>query len=450
MALFRKLPRELWPLSLIALASVVSCAKIETGSIALTTGGEGDALTRSPALTTLAVDLIDTAGKAQSLARVSLPAETVSLPDQSIDAAGIVRILGTDAAGTIQVRGESLPIQIGALGGATLKIFMQRVGELARMPGSFLDARESPVVVPLTNRYVLVAGGTDPALAKSSQLYDLLTWSPLATPPTLPRAPVSAVTRDTRALLIDDQGASLFDLSDSTSNDIPALAGGSFAEVSGGATVYAPDGSAYVVGGTRASGTPTARVLRVDVEGALSFVSLAFPRLGASAAWIEGRGLFVGGGSTTAPGGEILAPGGSMSAALAFAPDASTGAGAAALDGTRVLLAGGLTATGGDAGARVIDISCASACAPAAWTAPFTPPLARVQAFALRVNGTLTDSALVVGDDATGKTHVLRATPLTITEIAMKQARNHARALVLPTGSVAIAGGATVIEAFAP
>src|SRR6185369_11140273 len=110
--------------------------------------------------------------------------------------------------------------------------------------------------------------------------------------PTLTRPAASLATYGTIALSIDENGATTFDLSDGSTADQAPPAGGAWSDVAGGATVYSSDGTSYIVGATRtAHGGPTARVLRIGADGALSFASLITPRAGACATVVEGRGL---------------------------------------------------------------------------------------------------------------------------------------------------------------
>ena len=136
-----------------------------------------------------------------------------------------------------------------------------------------------------------------------------------------------------------DGTAKYFDLGSNTAADLPSLTGGSFADIAGGATITGDSGIQYIVGATRSTGTPTAAILEIDpsdtsdtnyqVAGRPHWLNLANARLGASATWVEGRGLVVAGGSATAPGVEVLAPSAAVAAPLAFAPDDTVdGAGA--------------------------------------------------------------------------------------------------------------------------
>jgi hypothetical protein len=417
--------------------AVTACSSTPTGTIALAVGQETDAFSRAPAPTSLTVEKIDSSGHASTLATVALPADSINLPDLSQDDDGIVRVSAKDDAGNVLLRGQSLPVTFGALAGLTLDVFVQRTGELARMPSDF-DDRPSPVLASVYGRYALAAGGS----SATGALYDVFTLSALPNPPTLPRTPLSVASYGTVLLLIDKAGATAFDLADSTSTVVSAPDGGSFAEVAGGASLFASDGSQYVVGATRTSGDPTARVLKIDASGVASFVSLSAARLGAAAAWVEGRGLVVVGGSGAAPGVEVLGAGATAGSALAFAPDATAGAGAAALDGAHVVVAGGTAAP------RALDLGCAPSASTTCTTSwpPLPAPLARASVYPIDKA-----SAFVVGDDAAGTMHAYRIGPSNALEIALKIPRKLARTLALPTGAIAIVGGGSkTIESFVP
>ena len=430
--------------ALAALAS--SCSSHPSGTISLLTE-DATLFTRDPVPTTLSVETIDTTGKSTTRVRGPVSAgakiDLGDVPGSEIDT---LRITALDAAGAVRIWGASLPLQLAAVDGLTLDVFVQRTSELAALPASTGDGRERPCVANVGGRYVLVAGGASagaPGVTLSTtQLYDLGAWSALSAPPTLPRAPRSMAVAALRVLLIDDGGATWFDLGTSTAADAPAPAGGSYAEVSGGDAVVAPDGTTYIVGATRASG-PTARVLRVSATGVLSFVALGVARAGAAAGWMEGRGLVVAGGSDSGAGVEILAASATAAVALPYPPDATTGAGLARLDDTHVLLAFGRSPSGGDAGLRTLDLTCATSCAsPEA--RPLPAALDAVTLFA-GASGTL-----AVGDDAaTGATRVFVTDANVAREIAPKTARNYARALRISTGAFVLAGGATTLESFA-
>ena len=425
-------------LAIAAVASLASCKDTPNATITITTGEELDAFSRGPAPTTLIVQNLALDGTVTELSRTSLPADEISLGDKSRTDVGAFRVAAVDATGKALLKGESLFVQFGALADASLEVFVQRTGELARLPRAPAPL-ETPRVGLAVARYVFAASGT------STFLYDLLLLRPSAALPALPRPAKSLATFGSGAIIIDELGATTVDLSTGRATDLTTPAGGNYGEIAGASSTEATDGSIYIVGGTRAAGGLTPRVLTIAPAGTVVFAALATPREGACAAWVEGRGLFVYGGSATEAGAELLAPGASVGAKLPFPADPVKGCGATALDGSHVLVVGGVgspTDVNGAAQARVIDLACTAGCAPALWQG--TLPLVRAEAFTLGA-----DAALVVGDDATGASRVFRATAAGPKEIALRAPRCGARLIALPVkGTVAIVGGAPAIETY--
>lgn len=435
-----------WPPSLAcaALVSLVipaltACSDGPTATLTLTPGDELDAFSKGPVPTTLVVESVDLDGNVQELARTALPTDDISLGDKGRTDVGSIRVRASDAAGNVVLKGETLYLQFGALENTSLEVFVQRVGELARLPRS-AQALDAPLLGTTVARYVVAATGT------TLSLYDLLQLQPLTGLAALPRSARSFVTFGTAAIVIDDVAASTVDLSTGSFSDLPAPEGGTFAEVAGGLTVNAPDGSAYVVGGTRSTGGPSQRVLVISKEGVTSFASLSVPREGACATWVEGRGVVVvGGGDASAAGAELLPIGTSQGAKLAYPADAVKRCGASTLDASHVLVAGGVgsaTDVAGAAPARVLDLACTADCKPVVW--PGALPLVRAESF------TLTPTvALIAGDDAAGATRVFRASATETREIALKAPRRNGRLVALPIkGTVAIVGGNAPIEQY--
>ncbi len=441
-------------LSLSPLFVFVACSSADSGTIQLVTGGETDTFTRSPAPTTLRVDALDPSGNDTVLATATLPATTIDLGTRDANAVATLAVSGLDASGRKLVFGTSLPVVYGGLSGATIPIFVQRTGELARMPGPLSDSRQGPLLSVVQGQYLFVGGGSDGSLAAATQLYDFAQFAPLPSPPSLPRAPESIAFAGTVAWLIDRAGGTYFDFARNAHGDIVLPPGGSFADVAGGATVADGSGALYVVGATRTSGPATAVVLKIDPGdtsnakypfGNPSWLALTVPRVRAAATWVAARGLVVAGGSTSGAGVEVIQPGSTSGVALAYPPDPSFGAGASALDTQHVLLAGGVGPAGEDSGARAVDLACASQCAPVAWAA-LPVPLAFAQAFTLDPAG-----AFVVGSElASGQTHALRLTTTSAIEVPTKVMHRSARAVWSPVGSIVVFGGASIIESFSP
>jgi hypothetical protein len=419
-------------------ASVAGCSDTPTALLTITTGEETDAFSRAPVPTTLIVEGLDIDGKAQELARTSLPTDDLSLGDKSRTDVGAIRVRAVDGAGNVLLKGETLYVQFGALENAPLEVFAQRTGELARLPRS-AAAPGAPRLGITVARYVVAASGTD------LSLYDLLLLKPVVGLPALPRPARSLVTFGTAAIVIDEQGASTVDLSTGTSSDLPAPPGGTFAEIAGGATVTLADGSAYVVGGTRTSGGPSQRVLVISSAGVTSFATLAAPREGACATWVDGRGLVVvGGGDAKAPGAELLVNA-AQATPLPYPADLVKRCGAATLDASHVIVAGGAGSPAdveGVAPARVLDLACTTDCKPVVWSGVL--PLVRSEVFALSPT-----AVLIAGDDASGASRMFRATSEGTREIALRVPRRDARLVALPIkGTVALVGGAPAIEQY--
>ncbi|MBK8216037.1 MAG: hypothetical protein IPK71_20100 [Myxococcales bacterium] len=267
------------PLTLLVL---LACASPSEGLVSLDTGLETDVLGREPRVDSLVVEAIDTSGNATEIARRRLPADVVDLGElPKVDTASL-RVRGLDAQGAERVRGESLYAAYGDLERATLRIFLQRTGESARFPSPFSTPYPSSDRVDvIAGRYVAVADGA------RLVAYDVANLAPIADR-TLPVEPKTVAAFDTRLLLVSDAAqAVVVDLATRDETKLDAPPGGSFAEVAGGRVVRAGAQGTYVVGATRTS-NPTAKVLRVAKDGALSFVELSSARAGAGASWVEG------------------------------------------------------------------------------------------------------------------------------------------------------------------
>ena len=445
----------LWPLPRAPLLGAVvgaavlasgGCSSGPKGTIQLVTGEEGDTFTRAPVPTKLTVTSIDTSGQTKTLASATLPATSnVDLGSIDENSVATFQVSGLDMAGDQVVYGQSIFLSLGSLDGATVPVFVQRTGEFARLSNPMPDMRGAPTLAIVGGQFLFVGGGSDSGLASTSLLYDFGAFAPVSGALNSTQVAKSAVFFANEGFLIDETGATGINVAQDEPFTVAAPAGATFADVAGGATIAADDGSQYVVGATRATGA-TKAVYVVDSSGHTSWASLSAPRLGAAAAWVKGTGLVVCAGSDAAAGVEVLGAGAASGVALAYPPDPSTGAGAASLDGQHVVLAGGVTGTGDDAGVRVIDLTCSgSACAPAAWP-PLPQPLTPAQAF----SSDATD-VLVIGDDASGTTQVFRLTPgAPPSQVPTKVAHSRARAIVSPMGSVVLYGGAGEIESFIP
>jgi hypothetical protein len=437
----------------------LGCNSADSGTIQIITDDDAGTFTASPALTELQITA-ESADASTVLATAQLPTSTIDLGQLSESAPVVsLNVTGFDSSKTPRVFGASLPIQYAALSGQTIPIFVQRKGALALLPGPLSDARQAPVLAVIQGEFLLVAGGSDPSLASTTQLFDFGALAAYGAPPTLPVAPESIALAGTVAWLIDSTGATYFDFSSGAYLAVPAPAGGSFADVAGGATVIDSTGAQYIVGGTRTTGKPTATILKIDPGdtsdasypyGKPSWLTLKAARLGSAAAWVDARGLVVAGGNTSdaGPGVEIVDTTFTTSSALPLPADGSFGLGAAPLDAQHVLLAGGLTPSFQSADVRAIDLGCTpSASTPCVTSWGSLPlPLSSSQAFAW----TASDGLLVGSEPGSGATHVFRLSPTAVTEVPTRMAHEAARAVWSPVGSIVLFGGANRIESFVP
>lgn len=427
--------RYVWPGVAGLAALVLSCGKTPTATLTLVTGGENDAFSRPPVPTLLVVESIGVDDSKKEIARTTLPTQgDLSLGDASETDLGALRVTAFDATGRPVIGGQTLFLQFGALQDISLEVLVQRLGEFARAPRTPRATFAAPVVDLVSTRYIFAASGT------STLLYDMLFLQPLTFAPTLPRAAESVATYGATAIVVDGAGASTVDLSSGSAKDFPAPTGGTFAEIAGGKTLRASDGSVYIIGATRTGGGPSARILRISSDGNVDFAALSTPREGACATWVDGRGLVVAGGSSDGSFAEILSTTATQAAPLPFPADGTKGCGAAMLDAGHVVVAGGTNATG-ISPARVLDLGCVANCVPAAWKDPV--PLVRGD-----VSRVAPDAVLLVGDDANGATLAYRASATELREVPLRVARRGGRMLVLSDGSSAIVGGAPEIELY--
>jgi len=420
-------------------------------TIVIVAGQEADAFSRKPVPDHLTVRSVDLDGRATDLVTVGWPTDSFDIGDLSQSGVAAIQVSIEDSASDPLLRGQTVYYSLWTLEGYDVPVFVGRVGELSRPPGSFSFSRRNALVGVVGAQYLVVTGGADTKDAAGSSVspasldaYDLAAWDAVPVSVTLPRAPTAMpIVLGQYALIIDDAGATWFDFGTDEQTQATPPDGMSFADVSNGQVVYAPDGAAYVVGGTRTTAESDV-VLRIGTDFALSLRRLSAPRLGACAMWVPDVGLVVAGGSATAAGAEILASDASVSTALGYPPDPTVGAGIVALDDARILMAGGLDPSSvGGAATRTLDLSCTGACK--AETIEATPPLPLAGARAFRITE---QRVLLVGEEqAAGATRTavyeiagLGGTP-TIMEVGLREPRTGATAVALMGNMVGVLGG---------
>jgi hypothetical protein len=435
--------RNRWLASLVMLVGC-SSESLPPPDVRLLVGQENETWSSDPPPTRVQVEFLS-AGVRTVIGQSNAPAQAVIIrnPGSSKGTVGSFEVTGFDAADTPIVRGASVPYLVFNLATGTIPVFVARAGTWSRPPENLVHGRNRPVAIVAWQEYIITAGGQvkdfDPAIP---DVYDPINWRALKGQSAFPRAPKSMVLVGRKLLCIDDAGASSLDFNTDKVREEMAPAGLTFAEVAGGDVVELADGSAYVVGATRATGDPTTKFLRIDGRSdvlTMRAVTLATARRGAAAGVVAGN-LMVWGGSAEGAAAETLTKAQDAFSPLPFQPDVTEGLGLATLEGNTVLLAGGKDpATGAATPWRTFDVTCAADCATAELA---MPPLAldRTHVFS-RTAGNL----LVAGETDDGEFHAFSmittsGTP-EITERPLRERRKAATTLLLPNGQPGVLGG---------
>lgn len=439
--------------AILLLVAVAGCGEelAEPGDAVLIQGADADAWTAAPVPTEVLVEKVLDSGKRHTLTTAAAPLERFSLGRGGV---GRFQVQATDGSGVVRARASSLPLDPAGFAESALPLFIARTERFSRAPGELPTAAgSSPPAAIVAERYVLVAPAAGDQVLTDG--YDLGGWAPLGPlfgPVSCPAPPCAfrslAIVDQALLLGVGDGWAVWWDLGTDASGDAPRPQGlASWADVAGGRTVTAPDGSAFVVGATRAD-PPSQWVVEIAPTGELFARALATPRAGAAATWVDGRGLVVVGGSASGAGAELLVVGTQAFAPLAYPADATRGAALVALDGARVLRAGGRDANGAFATSVELELGCVTGCAP----------LDRAEVVELddAAGFPLGDGeALLVGRDATGATGGVRVGSAGATPTPLREPRSDATAIATPTGHVAVLGGmrpsgepATSVELF--
>jgi hypothetical protein len=535
-------------LVVIGLLALLACSTLENGSIAIITGGddaagpftepncmEGGTPFCGPSPTEIVISEITTenAEGGSSSTPMVLAKEPysggamITLPQVSSDDVDILQATAYDSDGGAIIFGETLPLTVGGVDGITLDLFVQRMGQFAIMPSPLPSALESPLTTLIDNSFILAANGS----GTEAYIYDLLLWSlaengdggetgislpctplsiapiegttfmliicedgsPGATP-TGACAPLRGTNEDLVAFQYDVSGEScIAQICANGTSGADAGTGcpeGSNAwnQVAGGATIIAPNGDAFIVGGTRPASLklpPSSFVVKVglalaDEEAGISSAYTQFltpfhaSRTGAAAVWSTyNQGSLVVLGGNTAPGdpgveylnGTTTDGGTAALTTLVYPTDGTEGAGAAAVNGTNVLVAGGTLPDGKVAPVTVFDLGCTSASLPgcpsggAEAGSPVLVPLLTAQGFAvssiLPAGSTVKSplGALFVGTEKDKFTHAFLVPPSgqSVVEVPLRNPkRQGATAILTPIPSVVVIGGDTTMESYIP
>jgi hypothetical protein len=424
-----------------------------TISIDITAGQETTAFTEAPAVATFNITATDVS-TSETLTASSTDGGSFDLGDATSTDPYIVDVAGLAADGTEVVGGRTLATVLDGIDGASLPVFAERVDAWARPPNGLDDTHVNGVAAIAAERFLMLAGGSaaldgdgasiDPS---NPDFYDVAGLGDSSATSGLPITPATIVGLGTVALLIDDASAVWLSFEDGSTGYATAPTGLAFGDVAGGREVDTPSGVVYVVGATRA-GAPTTSVLSIATDGTLAAATLAFPRAGAAAAYVQGIGLVVAGGSANGPGVEVLADGATSFVTRAYAPDATTGA-AIAQTSFGAVLVGGVDASGAGAAMRQVDPTCASStCATTTLPEAFALPFAFASAQAFSIDGNRVLVAGAAADPHAG-TQPLASRSVLVdfgamdapTEIVLREPRRGATFNAAPNATLAVLGG---------
>ena len=452
-----------WVVRAVVLGAIGACSSPPLLNVEVSPGLEEGALLLDPAVTRIDLRASTPAGDDQVVRTTSAkPGGSFDLGELPDDLPVTFELTGVAADGSTVARGRSISVPVGSVSeGQTLPLFIQRLGGFARPLGNVVRSHVRAPGGVFQERYLMLTGGDSASDAAGPQdatfgdFYDLLAMAG-ADGKRFPRVAKSLVVRDTQVLTIDDTGASWTDLSAASSVDATAPTGLAFGDVAGGAAIETPSGETWIVGATR-DANPTAAILVVGKDAALSAKTLLVPRAGAAATWVSGTGLVVVGGSDVEPGVEVVPESGAAASAVPYPGDATAGAGLVPGVGSNVTVVGGVLA-GQAASTRSIDLTCAVDCVPV--------PVgnATVDTIASRARAFLVAGAtLLVGDDPTGETRAFLVTigasddTTSSVELPLRERRIGATPVAAPNGTLVIMGGdlvsggpATTVEMYFP
>jgi hypothetical protein len=425
------------------LVLTAGCGSSDPGSIfSVTTGHEDDTFTADPEVTRIEVTRTDEDGNETTLAQLTTPPTSIDL---SKTGAYQYSVLGSDQDGELRAVGRSFWADAKELSGQKIPLFVSRTDRFCRPPeGLLVDQGTHPLAVIYGGSIIWTLGGrTTDGDSVWGDGYSVAYWQQTCPPSSFrvtdcPSPPchyrsLAVVGRQHGVVLGEDYALGIDGVSGIESDY--ALPDGleSWGYVAGGRTFGLPDDTAYIVGGTR-TGQATVAVVFIDDGASLSHLSLTVARSGAAAVYVEGHGLVVVGGSPEGTGVEVLATGDDTFTALAYPSDPVTGAGLLIEDESHLLRVGGRTAEGDPAPTVHIDLGCDGECELQP-EPDFDLDALDVQGF----SGEIQD--VVVGYDADDLTLAWRRTNSGFEPLELREQRQGATALALPTGNVALIGG---------
>jgi hypothetical protein len=440
-----------------------ACSPTRTAvSVDVTAGQETAAFVEAPAVSMVAVTVTSLDGTIDVTA-TGAPAQTFDFGDFDEFEQITVTLDGTAESGQV-MGGQTLPGLLLSTVVGDIPVFAQRKGQWSRPLGGLAASHVNGVATVIEGRYLALTGGTaatgDPTSTTGDvDAYDLFGLGGDATstffstaPQTIVAVPASTYNPDSQALILGSGSPELYDYTqgaDNTDNAPLSLPTGmtAWTDVTGGAVLSDGKGRAFVVGATRGSGATTA-VLAVEVDADGDVVLTDYPlivaRAGAAAAYIEGVGLVVAGGSSMPPGVEVLSPAGAAFVAQGNSPaDPVAGAGAVTDGGSGLVLIGGVEPGGAIAPTRHLELTnCTAGCAAAAVPGLAMLPIALVNVSAYPLGG---QRSLAVGtqlgDGGLNRSFIVDIGALIVTEALLREPRQGASVIPAPNATLAVLGG---------
>ncbi len=426
-------------------ACLVACGSPEDrpSYLWIDTGHEADTWTADPEAVTIEISELRLDGTAAHFTTLPPPddGKPFSVP---LDGAtgGWFLVEGLDANGIVQVRGYSTLYTPDANLGLPVRVFAGRVRHFNRPTSGFFESQgQSPPTAVLGTRWLVSAGArytTDTAARLDT--YDLVGMT-AAAPILIPCPSVGCKTRSLVTLpngfvaLIGDDWGVWADFACGTDctgtlampDDLEA-----FSDVAGGRTVLGAGGTRTIVGATRLD-EPTQTILHFDPDGWVVARLHDTPRSRAAAAWTNGRGLLIAGGSAEGSGAELWDGESQSFESLPYPSDPTQGADLVPLDARYVLRVGGRVSETEFAPSVVYDLDCVADCVPIPVDAPVE--LANVTAY--HQEGTI----LAIGTNADGWTEGRLITSDAIETIELREQRAGASVLKTTRGEIVVAGG---------
>ncbi len=426
---------------LVSVTGLCACgSEIPDGAYAITIGREDDTWARSPAVTEIDVVRVTGAGRQERVSRTKEPPELIHM---GTSGRYWFAVEGLDEDGTLRAVGRSFSAESSEFAGAEIPLFVGRTDIFCRPPEGFAVAPGAfPPVAIVGGANLWVLGESDGEVVPTDG-YSLLSWSELQPPAMLAaldcpnsscRFDSFAVGGERYAIAIAGDKAIGIDSRDVYYAELQPPEGlDSWEDLAKGRTISGPRTTAFIVGATRDE-APTSGAALIDESGLVSAMPLNVARAGAAATWVDGRGLVVVGGSAEGAGVELAAVDTTSFVTLAYAPDPVTGAALLVEDERHLLRIGGRTDAGEPAPSVRLDLGCGTSCAPVL-VPDLDLDIAHLVGFS---NGT---AHILVGQDEDDMTVAYRVTEETIESLELREPRQGASALALPTGHVALIGG---------